>query len=804
MFRSRTRKNVSVTPNAPVQRLHRDVSKAFSASVFAGSGAAAQFTDAVFDMWGSDLDSLTPALQKGFRNFALSMYRIQRYTRPPMELDAFLSSGRPIHYLMDDLGDHLEYLSNPEPHLQALAAQIISVFETLLSSIPRAIAQSNQDGFFNARLSTLFPAPEATVTDIIKILTASDEGYLDTVGYLLQSKLAELSKLPANSDKPRIYPDDPKAKHLSPDQYVEGTPLEDLFSILIPIHISYKYECEHSITVAGAGWGKTQAAIGKTLKIFDDRKKPSLFLMDSTTETINIIMDNKRFAPGGDLHERLIYIDPTGYDHVPAINLFDWSTASDVALSPAKERERYKLVIRNLTYILSVLFDGELTALQKGLFNNACRVLLRYKGATLHTLIDLLEDHRPFQHIIDSLDASTQKYFATQYDSKKSKPRRQEIVPRLWLLLSDPTFAQVFASPETKIDLTSELQAGKIVLVNTAKSSLGAVGCKAYGQYWLSLLEVAAFNRFNIPDKRMCYVIIDEAPNYFDEVQLPSLMAEVRKFGFGIHSIQQSLSQGSTKLRAAQASNTNARLIGRVSFKDASALAEECNTKPDLFMNLRRDPGNKWAEYVLYLRQYNLATVVRVEYPYLNPPPGISENELEATLNINRDRYYATVSDLSYEPPAPKDDPKPDCPAKQDSPVASKVKKPHRKIQERLLERVDALGLIGQLERSHKEQSCRVDLAIDRFGKSYAVQVSTTNKAPYEAGVLPAVFRAGYEEVVIVSPDSGHLDAILTKAKAALSEADFAHVRVMSEADCFEWIDTLAEGGSTGHQIKYS
>ena len=76
----------------------------------------------------------------------------------------------------------------------------------------------------------------------------------------------------------------------------------------------------------------------------------------------------------------------------------------------------------------------------------------------------------------------------------------------------------MFSHPRSKLDLFSELNAGKIILINTAKDLLKENGTEIFGRFFIALIAQAAQERAVLPERQRLptFVYVDEAADYFD------------------------------------------------------------------------------------------------------------------------------------------------------------------------------------------------------------------------------------------------------------------------------------------------
>lgn len=381
-----------------------------------------------------------------------------------------------------------------------------------------------------------------------------------------------------------------KSQITSPNElvktYLDGTPMMDFFDYNVPIQLPDKIRFEHQHIVAGTGHGKTQ-----TLQhlILHDLKSvmnggASIVVIDSQGDLIKNISGLSIFAPGSPLAEKLIIIDPTDVEYPVALNLFDVGMERINQYSKFDKERLVNGVLELYDFVLGSLLGAEMTQKQSVIFRYIMRLLLHIPDATIHTLRELLEDggSQKYQKFIDQLQGSSKAFFDTEFDSKEFSQTKRQVIRRLWGILENQTFERMFSHPKNKLDLYTELNAGKVILVNTSKDLLKENGTEILGRFFIAMIAQAAQERASInEDNRMpTFVYIDEANDYFDR-NIGIILSQARKYKVGMILAHQYLGQLEGNLKQAFASNTSIKFAGGVSSNDAKTLAADMRTSSD-------------------------------------------------------------------------------------------------------------------------------------------------------------------------------------------------------------------------------
>ena len=79
--------------------------------------------------------------------------------------------------------------------------------------------------------------------------------------------------------------------------------------------------------------------------------------------------------------------------------------------------------------------------------------MMTVRGATIHTLMQFMEDPNATRPHLHKLDFVSRRFFETQFFSKTFDDTRQQILTRLWGVLSNSVLERMFANERNKLDL---------------------------------------------------------------------------------------------------------------------------------------------------------------------------------------------------------------------------------------------------------------------------------------------------------------------------------------------------------------
>jgi hypothetical protein len=548
------------------------------------------------------------------------------------------------------------------------------------------------------------------------------------------------------------------------------------------------------------------------------------------------------FSPDGErsLAERLVVIDPADIEYPAALNLFDAHLSRLDGYDLADRERVLNGVVELYETFFGELLGAELTQKQGVIFRYLARLMLTIPGATIHTLMQLMEDGKPFKPYMDQLDGSASYFFQSEFFHPSFAATKKQILRRLWGVLSTPAFERMFAQPRNKLDLFEAMQDGKIILINTAKDLLKREGSQLFGRFFIAMLAQAALERSTLdPDDRTpTMVFVDEAQEYFGD-DIETILNQARKYRVGLTLAHQTLDQLSPRLRSVLHANTTTKCVGGVSSKDARSMADELHTTSDFIESMKRRDGK--TEFAMWIK-HETPQAVRLAVPlgFLERQPILLEEEYEQLLAQNRTRYCGTLAEVPKARPA--EAPPPTVPAERFSPwrdersarksteqarpsapdptdqVAAEPtseieRRPrpgpsdtgkggsqHRYVQHLIKQLAEERGFRAVIEEA--VAGGQIDVGLHRDDITIACEISITSSADYEVQNLAKCTRAGFGRVWAVAPTATRQRAIRKAAEAQLTADDLTRVEFLTTEDVVLALDAFTEPESQESTVR--
>ncbi|MFC3051388.1 type IV secretory system conjugative DNA transfer family protein [Kordiimonas pumila] len=573
--------------------------------------------------------------------------------------------------------------------------------------------------------------------------------------------------------------------------YFAGTPFLPFMDDEVVVTIPQQTRFEHTHILGGTGHGKTQLLqqlIHRDI-VAAKEETTSVIVIDSQGDLIRNLSHLKLFSTEGEdasLADKLIIIDPTDIEHPPALNLFDAGLERMEDYTPRERELAFNSLVDIYGRFFGALLGAELTARQGAVFRYIARLMLTIDGATIHTMIKLMDDIRPFEAYIKKLDPTARQFFKEEFSRKSYNPVRQQIKQRLYTVLSIPTFDRLFSAPKSKINFFDTLNAGSIVLVHTAKDLLKTDGAAIFGRFILSLIEHAIMERATLKESERTptFLYVDEAQDYFDET-IETLLVQGRKQHFGLILAHQSLAQLTTRLRAVLMANTSIKLVGGISNSDARELANDMRTQADRLLSMRKhESGSEFALSVRNLTRHAVKT--QIDFGLLEKEPTLTPEEYESLIAANRE--HVTYKPAKDDVPQAVPEPEPPTEATETADSASETENAgHRTLQEDIARQAKKHGFVASVEYLLPDDK-RIDVALFGHGQKVAVEVSVTNREDYELSNMEKALEAGFDTVWMVAPDAAHLEKLEAHIRDRLAADKWSKVLFGSPKEVTTWL----------------
>lgn len=446
-----------------------------------------------------------------------------------------------------------------------------------------------------------------------------------------------------------------------PLAYFAGTPLRWLFEAHVPAGIPEERRFEGMWIVGRQGAGKTNLLSAMILRDLDRvaRGEACVVVIDVTGsqpgQLVHNVISHKRFAPGGDLHGKLLYVDPTDREVIP-INLM--SVRADAGDADAVSNATAKFL-----FLMGGLMGQPLTTFQEPIFRAAVQLAMVMPNPTLATLRDIIrprsDAYRPY---LPKLRPALRDFFEHVYNDERATSSRREISTRLASLSMDPKFGRLFEHQETRLDFSVEMNRPKVIVINCDRNDLKSM-TKLFGRFYFGLITAAAEARASIPRSRRLptYLYFDEASEIVgDDPNVSQMIYKLRQMNIGLILGMQDTSQAKGEVGRACASAVIK--LANCNSESARDLARDmgCEKEPHRLTDL---PRGQFAMHISGATPRPITVRVPrvVNDRGWKDEPHMTRSEFEQVMQELRAEYYVPEPRPKPAKPEPGTDPEPEA-----------------------------------------------------------------------------------------------------------------------------------------------
>ncbi len=527
-----------------------------------------------------------------------ALYRAEEMLVKPMRLYP-KGSAEEARY-RDTLIAYQRKAAEPGVTLEVFLRTLCVAFETLIALLPDLATtdrlETANTSLFHAELEPLL----ASKADAVKALS---EPFFDALALEipvfanLRKQLRENEIEASLNSRTVVAPENYKGNDIV-GAYLGGTPLEAVLRQSIPWELPEETRFSGHWIIAPQGKGKT--TLLTAMLDADFKRDASVIIFDGKGDLIEEV---GRLAF---LKDRYVVIDPRSTGINPL--------AVDASNIPqAAER---------LEYVFSALLEAKITPLQTVLFRNVFRALVTaFPNPTLETFQDLLlNGFEAYRAYIDTLRSDLKEFFYKQYNRDAYVGRRNEVLSRVDLLLSNDHIRNMLLQSTQPFRIAEAMDAGKVIIINNSVNLLGEQGSEFVGRYFLSEIWAAATARSGQQFKKPCYVYIDEAHRVIHrDEKVGQIIDECRSQKIALIMAHQRIDQ--ITLPSVLTALGNCAIRYANSDEEARILAQRMRVTPDYLQSL------KVGEFAAFVRDVSKTVTISVtpadfkSLPKLQPKP---------------------------------------------------------------------------------------------------------------------------------------------------------------------------------------
>lgn len=588
-----------------------------------------------------------------------------------------------------------------------------------------------------------------------------------------------------------------------------------------PVGIDAHWMARHMFIEGFTGSGKTTVLKAILLALME--KGCGLAFFDYAGDAAQDLLD---LVPEHRVSD-VIYFNPGDREFPPALNVLQ---------SSQREQE---MLASELMVGLKRIFHGrtEFGPRMEWILRQTVQTLLASQGEkTLRDIPRFLTDRRYREEVLGTVNDPDLRAF-WRMRGQLSANVTDPILSRLSTFLDRPTVRNV-VSQSNLIDLNQAMNQGKILIFNLSKGILGEENSQILGSLILSKLQLAAMARAELlaSERHLFVVAIDEFQNHggarLDTTSIRSFLSEARQYGVALIIATQFISQLDRDVTAAIFGNVGTLVCLRCGIDDAPILQRELGSfTADDLLNL--GTGQALVRMGRAIDTFNVD---------IEAPPRPRRRFGEEIVQISRERYCRPKSEVEEllwrtaeiepsedhrdidSPAAPAEEPdrRPAAPSLEEL-TSSRIPEPastrpvetvkaevpvvqprittqHRYLQTLIKRMAEERGFRATIEQPTPDGQGRVDVSLERDGKRIACEISMTTTHEHELSNIEKCLRAGYDTVILCSPERRTLDMVKALVSRKLSESDQDKVLFFQPEELFFYLEQEAASGAGGEE----
>ena len=596
------------------------------------------------------------------------------------------------------------------------------------------------------------------------------------------------------------------------------------------VRLNREQRVRHVHVIGASGSGKSTLLFNLIRQ--DIESGEGVALLDPHGDLADSVLD---IIPRARIND-VVVVDPSDESHSVGFNI--------LSASSALERTLLASDLISVFQRLSTSWGDQMSSV---LQNAILAFLESERGGTLAELRRfLLEPPYRTDFLKSVRDQEVVYYWQKAFPQLTGNKSIGPILTRLETFLSPKPIRLMVSQARNRLDFREIMDSGKIFIAKLSQGLIGRENSYLLGSLFVSKLQQTAMARQSRPqeERRDFWLYVDEF-HHFVTPSMAEILAAARKYRLGLTLAHQELRQlhRDDEVASAVLSNPFTRIVFRVGDADARALSDgfthfDANDLRNLDIGRaicrveRSDYDFNLTVPLPESRAHSVETATRDEIiaasraKYARPR---SEVELQLSASIVSSGTPPSepappTAPPAVEPPVVAVPPVPPAPP-QPVPVleqqAVETTQPvpralgkggqeHKRLQQMVKLWAQGMGYRATIEEQLAAGG-QVDVALKKPQRAIACEISITTPNANEVENVRKSIAAGYDFVVIVSPDAKRIPGLERAIIPTLSKTDHAKVRFFSTPDAlFSFIEELdakeanREETVRGYRVKVS
>lgn len=552
-----------------------------------------------------------------------------------------------------------------------------------------------------------------------------------------------------------------------------------------------------------------------------------------------------------DISDRVVLVDPTDPDFTVTFNPLERTPGV-----PAAEQAN------ELISAFKKIWADSWGVRMEDLLRNSL-IALEEADLTLAELPRFLTDRGIRKSVLEKVDHPLALDYFKRFDSITDRSQVTWIEPimnKMGAFFSDERIRHIFSSEKSSFNIREVMDNKKILLIKLDKGKLKG-SADLLGSLLMAKIQMAAFSRSDILERNRVpfYMYIDEFQNFAGE-SFAIVLSEARKYGLSLIMAHQTLAQIPEELKNLILGNAGIQVYFRLNRHDASLLAKEGFDYSGFEVKSYKGGSprfwslsEEWERYVNELQNLpprmcyvkhkiqggmisiktvdietaqanfiEMAGMTEAEYINLIKTIPFGRKYLVSREELNRksisrrrsleNAVREQVKPIETETPilTPKAD---SLPPKSVEPVIIKqpIKEPqktidkqvtqHRYLQSLIKKIAEDKGYKATIEQPVLDGQGKIDVALERNGRKIACEISVTSTDEQELKNIEKCLAAGYEKVILCSPEKRTLEAVRSLVTEKTSASAGKKVLFLQPEELLLHLDEL-EAAEQGREVR--
>ena len=552
-----------------------------------------------------------------------------------------------------------------------------------------------------------------------------------------------------------------------------------------------------------------------------------------------------------DISDRVVLVDPTDPDFTVTFNPLERTPGV-----PAAEQAN------ELISAFKKIWADSWGVRMEDLLRNSL-IALEEAGLTLAELPRFLTDRGIRKGVLEKVGHPLALDYFKRFDSITDRSQVTWIEPimnKMGAFFSDERIRHIFSSEKSSFNIREVMDNKKILLIKLDKGKLKG-SADLLGSLLMAKIQMAAFSRSDILERNRVpfYMYIDEFQNFAGE-SFAIVLSEARKYGLSLIMAHQTLAQISEELRSLILGNAGMQVYFRLNRHDASLLAKEGFDYSGFEVKSYKGGSprfwslsEEWERYVNELQNLpprmcyvkhkiqggmisiktvdietaqanfiEMAGMTEAEYINLIKTIPFGRKYLVSREELNResisrrrsleDAVRERVRPVETEAPilTPKADLLPPKsvepiiikqPIKESPKIIDKQVSQHRYLQSLIKKVAEDKGYKATIEQPVLDGQGKIDVALERNGRKIACEISVTSTDEQEFKNIEKCLAAGYEKVILCSPEKRTLEAVRSLVTEKTSVSARERVLFLQPEELLLHLDEL-EAAEQGREVR--